>query len=148
MNHLSLKNISIKVCLLAFLVVAGPTCAEAELLGTLDRGETWSLEFAPAGPTDEVGVTVTFIDSRGRQTVDVFTILIEGSANTLVYSNANLGNSVRRIIIDVDFPIYHQVATVMSIWQGPLRPTTPPWNFPVVNEGTPTRYVFNVGPGN
>ena len=144
MKKLALDKIAIHICLLVLLAFASTTSAEAQLIGTLDQGDSWSLEFHGLGAADNASVTVTFIDSRGKQHVDVFTIPVGSTDSTLVYDKASIGNNIRRIIINIDFPIYLNLGAEMFIWQGSERPGQPPWTFPVVNEGTPTRYVFNV----
>lgn len=143
MNKSTRKKILMQLCLLGLLVIL-TTSVKAQLLGTLNHAESWSIEFVGLGSSNVADVTVTFIDSRGKQDVDVFTIPISGIDRTLIYNNANIGSNIRRIIINIDFPIYANAGTEMSIWQGDERPGQPPWIFPVVNDATPTRYVFNV----
>lgn len=143
MKKSALNKIAFQLCLLAILVF-GVTPAKSQFIGTLNQRDSWSLEFFGLGAADNACVTVTFIDSRGRQEVDVFTIPVGSPESTLVYDKADIGNNIRRIIINIDFPIYVYLGAEMSIWQGSERPGQPPWKFPVVNDATPTRYVFNV----
>jgi hypothetical protein len=134
MKKLALDKIAVPICLLVFLAFASTTSAEAQLIGTLDQGDSWSLEFLGLGAADNASVMVTFIDSRGKQHVDLFTIPVGSPVSTLVYDKASIGNNIRRIILGAE----------MFIWQGSERPRLPTWTFPVVNDATPMRYVFNV----
>ena len=81
MNKSTRKKILMQLCLLGLLVI-GTTSGKAQLLGTLNHAESWSIEFVGLGSSNVADVTVTFIDSRGKQDVDVFTIPISGTDRT------------------------------------------------------------------
>lgn len=137
------RVISIQLCLLA-IVLCETTQARADLLGTLNHNESWGLEFRHVGsPPGVVALTVTFIDARGRQDVDVFTLPV--TETHTIYNNANISSNIRRIVIQLDFPCVSNVGTMMSIWQGEERPTFEPWRIPIASQATcEPRYVFDV----
>jgi hypothetical protein len=74
--------------------------ALANFKGSLQRNEPWTLRFNDV--PSSYAVTVIFVDSRGRQIIDVFTVAPEQTFNG--YSQANIPKDTRRIIIELDMP--------------------------------------------
>jgi hypothetical protein len=90
------------ICALAALamLMMSYNPALANFKGSLQRNEPWTLKFNDV-PTS-YAVTVIFVDSMGRQVIDLFTVAPEQSFNG--YSQANIPKDTRRIIIELDIP--------------------------------------------
>lgn len=102
------RLISTFACMLALLIW---TCtpAQARFLGTLQQNVPWTLEVNTTSTCGAIAVTVTFVNSRGRQDIDLFTLQPGGGT---VYGAANIPRNTRRIIIEVDLPCSFDVGFV------------------------------------
>jgi hypothetical protein len=98
-----IKRFSLACFTLGILLIQ-PNLVFAKFGGTLQNNEAWTLELTPAneilGPS---AMTVTFVDAKGAQGVDLFTIP-SNATSFVAYSQANIPRRTRRIIIDLDLP--------------------------------------------
>jgi hypothetical protein len=74
--------------------------AFAKFGGTLRRDVPWTLEITPAISPGVIAATIIFVDSRGRQDIDLFTI--QPGESLALYSAAKIARGTRRIIIELD----------------------------------------------
>ena len=81
------------------ILVTHSNPALAKFAGTLRNDAPWTLEIQSTSGT--ITATVTFVDSRGRQDLDLFTI--QNGAGTTPYSGATIPRGTRRIIIELDY---------------------------------------------
>ena len=81
-----------------FMVHSNPV--SAKFAGTLQSEVPWRLEISPELNGVMFAATITFVDSRGRQDMDIFTTQ---PGETLAPYNGNIPRGTRRIIIEVDF---------------------------------------------
>ncbi len=100
-------------CMLALLIWPCTT-AQARFLGTLQQNVPWTLEVNTVSTCGPTAATVTFVNSRGGQDIDIFTI--QPGAGT-VFTSANIPRNTRRILVEVDLPCSFDVGFV-RIHQG------------------------------
>ena len=86
----------------------------AKFAGTLQSDVPWRLEISPELNNIMFAATITFVDSRGRQDMDLFTTQ---PGETLAPYNGNIPRGTRRIIIELDFGS-GAAAAVVKVSQG------------------------------
>jgi len=75
--------------------------ALAKFGGNLRSDMPWTLNISPETSTG-FAATIIFVDSRGRQDIDMFTIQVNEQFTP--YSAVNIPRGTRRIIIELDSP--------------------------------------------
>ena len=104
------------ICALAvigvFVMQSNP--AFAKFAGTLQSDVPWRLEISPELNNVMFAATITFVDSRGRQDMDIFTTQ---PGETLAPDNGDIPRGTRRIIIELDFGS-GAAAAVVRVSQG------------------------------
>src|SRR5262245_22850759 len=98
-----MEKITCAVILLA-VITLNPKVASAKFAGNLRSDVAWTVDITPSvantGPT---ALGVTFVDTRDRQSIDIFTI--NRDDQTFVpYNGVMIPRGTRRIIIEFDFP--------------------------------------------
>lgn len=94
-----IKRLTCAIAALAMLMTQSNP-ALAKFAGTLRSDIPWQLNISPETSTSTLAATITFVDSRGRQDVDLFTI--HPGESLAPYSAANIPRGTRRIIIELD----------------------------------------------
>ena len=96
-----MKQVKRLICAIATIgmLMIQPNPALAKFIGTLHGDAPWILELQSTGLT--TSATVIFVDSRGRQDVDLFTIQSGGSLT--LYPGTTIPRGTRRIIIELDY---------------------------------------------
>ena len=97
-----LKRLSCAIATVAVLMMQ-PNPALARFAGTLRSDLPWTVDITPeVGGLVATAVTVTFVNARGRQDTDLFTIP-NGEPVFVPYTEAKIPRGTRRIIIELDF---------------------------------------------
>jgi hypothetical protein len=99
----SITRISL-VSVTLIIILIQPQLVFAKFGGTLQNDQPWTLELTWAtGNTEKTAMTVTYVDAKGGQDLDLFTI--PASVSSFVgYSGSNIAPRTKRIIIDLDLP--------------------------------------------